>query len=152
MTTQFIITPENPESGDAIGLLNELSESLTSITGNSGSASFDATDVSVPRSLFVVARNMEQKAVGCGALRPISNDVAEIKRMYSNERGAGSAILKYLETKAFEMNYREVWLETRRVNEYAVNFYLRHGFQPIPNYGKYLGNPDAICFAKTLIK
>ena len=152
MTETFTITTENPESADAIFLLNRLSESLTEITGASGEASFDVSDVFAPRAVFVIARNEAGEAVGCGALRPLSEETGEIKRMFSKQRGAGHAVLKYLEAKAFEMNYKELRLETRRVNEYAVNFYLRNGFHPIPNYGKYIGRPDAICFAKFLIK
>ena len=152
MTAAFIITPENPASAEAARLLNELSVRLAEITGASGEASFDVSDVTQPRSVFVVARNDAGEAVGCGALRPVSDEIAEIKRMFSKQSGAGKAILEYLETKAFELNYKELWLETRRANRYAVNFYLRNGFTTIPNYGKYIGNPGAICFAKILIK
>lgn len=152
MTAAFIITPEDPASADATLLLNELSAQLSEITGASGEASFDVSDVTQPRSVFVVARNKTGQPVGCGALRPVSGEIAEIKRMFSKRRGAGKAILQYLETKACELNYKELWLETRRVNRYAVNFYLRNGFTTIPNYGKYIGNPGAICFAKILIK
>lgn len=150
MKNSFTIEPENPESGDATSLLTELSQKLAEITGNDGKASFDISEMLAPRSLFVVAKNKNEKAVGCGAIRPVSVKVAEIKRMYSKEKGAGAAILNYLETKAFEFGYKEVRLETRRVNEYAVNFYLRNGFRQIPNYGKYADRPDAVCFSKIL--
>jgi GNAT superfamily N-acetyltransferase len=150
MPSAFFIAPASPASDDAIGLLAELSAQLAGITGSSGAASFDVSSVSVPRSLFVVARNEAGAAIGCGALRPLSDEIAEIKRMYSKQRGAGHEILKYLATKALEMNYKELRLETRRVNETAVNFYLRNGFRPIPNYGKYVGRGEAICLAKKI--
>jgi GNAT superfamily N-acetyltransferase len=146
----FIIKPENPESDEATSLLTELSQKLAEITGNDGKSSFDISDMFAPRSLFVVAKNKNEKAVGCGAIRPISDEIAEIKRMYSKEKGVGTAVLKYLETKAFEFGYKELRLETRRVNEYAVNFYLKNGFREIPNYGKYAGRPEAVCFSKIL--
>lgn len=152
MTSEFVITPEDPGTTDAAGLLNELSDSLAKITGASGKASFDVSDVGGPRAIFVVARNRHDETIGCGALRPLSETVAEVKRMYSKQSGAGRAILKYLETRALEMNYKELWLETRRVNEEAVNFYRRNGFGEIPNYGKYTGRAEAICFGKILIK
>jgi GNAT superfamily N-acetyltransferase len=152
MTERFIITPENPATTDAAGLLNELSDSLTKITGASGQASFDLSDVSGPRAIFVIARNVAGVPVGCGALRPLSETVAEVKRMYSKQSGAGRAILKYLETQALALNYKELRLETRRVNEFAANFYRRNGFREIPNYGKYIGNPLAVCFGKIIIK
>lgn len=146
----FIIKPENPESDEATSLLTELSQKLAETTGNDGKSSFDISGMFAPRSLFVVAKNKNEKAVGCGAIRPISDEIAEIKRMYSKEKGVGTAVLKYLETKAFEFGYKELRLETRRVNEYAVNFYLKNGFRQIPNYGKYSGRPEAVCFSKIL--
>lgn len=41
-------------------------------------------------------------------------------------------------------------LETRLVNTRAVHFYERHGYSRIPNYGRYIGRPEAVCFEKTL--
>jgi ribosomal protein S18 acetylase RimI-like enzyme len=154
MTDRFVIKAENPESEDAFQLLRELSRKLALITGNSGKASFNFADVSVPRSLFVIARNKNNEAVGCGAIRRISGEIAEVKRMYAKRetKGVGTAILNHLERQAFESGYRHLRLETRRVNEYAVNFYLRRGFAPIPNYGKYIERPDAVCLGKILTK
>ena len=39
---------------DAILLMEELSETLRSITGHNGKNSFNSDDVCVPRSLFVI--------------------------------------------------------------------------------------------------
>ena len=48
--------------------------------------------------------------------------------------------------------YKAVWLETRRVNESAVRFYLEQGYQVRPNYGNYIGRSEAICFEKNFIQ
>ncbi|EPN1630550.1 GNAT family N-acetyltransferase, partial [Cronobacter turicensis] len=32
----------------------------------------------------------------------------------------------------------------------AVEFYLRRGYEIIDNYGRYVGQEDAVCFARTL--
>ena len=152
MNFQFSITSESPLSIDAALLLDELSVKLAGITGNDGRSSFDFSDIEHPRSLFVVARNRNNEPVGCGALRPLSENVGEIKRMFAKQRGAGTEILKYLENRALELDYQELWLETRRCNGYAVNFYLRNGFRPVPNYDKYMTRPEAICLGKILIK
>ncbi len=85
----FIIMEENPYHPDALQLFEELSQSLESITGNSGKGSFDLNDVSVPRALFVIARNQNGEAVGCGAIRPIDQNIAEVKRMYARTKGEG---------------------------------------------------------------
>ncbi len=146
------IQAEDPGSPDAQLLMDELSTVLAHITGDSGRASFDPDDVRAAKATFVIARNNTGQAVGCGAFRPLGEGVAEIKRMYSRpgHQGVGSAILAHLEAQARTLGYQALWLETRKVNERAVNFYRTRGFQTIDNYGKYLGNTQAICFAKQL--
>ena len=132
--------------------MEELSSTLADITGDSGKASFDPDDVRVARACFVVARDAEQPAVGCGALRPLQEGIAEVQRMYSRPGtcGVGSAILAYLEAAAADVSYRTLWLETRLVSERAVASYERGGYRRIPNFGKYAGSPKAVCFEKRL--
>ena len=60
-------------------------------------------------------------------------------------------MLAALEAKAQSLGYDEVRLETRRVNTVAVGFYRRAGYREIPPYGRYVGRPEAICFAKQLV-
>ena len=76
---------------------------------------------------------------------------AEIKRMYSKEKGTGSKILSYLERQAQQMGYKMLRLETRIVNANAVSFYERNEYRKIPNYGKYAGRENSICFEKSLV-
>lgn len=143
--------PVDPDCDAARGLIAELDAALAAICGDSGAQSFDANDVRGPRSVFLVARDMSGVAVGCGALRPLEGDVAEVKRMYARPgSGAGVQLLGELERRALEFAYREVWLETRKVNGRAVAFYERHGYRVIPNYGKYVGREDAVCLGKVL--
>ena len=143
--------PVDPDCDAARGLIAELDAALGAICGDSGAQSFDANDVRGPRSVFLVARDAAGLAVGCSALRPLEGDVAEVKRMYARPgSGAGVQLLGELERRALEFAYREVWLETRRVNVRAVAFYERHGYRVIPNYGKYAGREDAVCLGKVL--
>ncbi len=148
----YTITTEDPTTLDAQQLMAELSVVLAQITGASGQTSFNVDDVKVPRAVFMIARDAAGQPVGCGALRPLSDQIGEVKRMYarSQARGVGTAILQAIESYAKENSYTTLWLETRRVNTQAVQFYLRHGYQPIDNYGKYQGNPAATCFEKRL--
>jgi Acetyltransferases len=149
--TGLVIKRADINSDEARILIDELSAELQTITGNSGRASFHDADINNPRSLFVVA--MEQDvAVGCGAFREISDDTAEIKRMYAKKKsvGVGGKILAYLEEQAKEFGYSKVVLETRKCNEKAVSFYQRHGYGVIKNYGKYVEMPEAVCFEKIL--
>jgi len=146
------IFEEDPETPDALALMDELSETLQSVTGRSGRASFDPDDVRSPRSLFVVARGENGGALGCGAFRPMQEGIAGVKRMYARHRGkgVGTAILRYLENKAIEYGYITLWLETGVENGQAVKFYERMGYTVIPNFGKYAGNKASVCFEKRL--
>ncbi|AGF57159.1 N-acetylglutamate synthase-like GNAT family acetyltransferase [Clostridium saccharoperbutylacetonicum] len=147
------ITETQANTQDAINLMEELSKSLEFITGDSGKNSFNSNDVSVPRSLFVVAYNEEGEAIGCGAIRPINEEVAEVKRMFAKTKaiGVGSEILHYLENGAKKLGYSALWLETRLINERAVRFYEKNGYHRISNYGKYVNKPEAVCFEKNII-
>lgn len=148
----MIITACDPDSADARVLADELSDALAAITGASGKASYSPDDARVARSLFVVARDEDGRLLGCGALRPLEGHVGEVKRMYARPgtQGVGAALLAHIEHAAQAFGYRELWLETRRVNTRAVAFYLGHGYAEIPNYGKYIGRPEAVCFGRTL--
>lgn len=148
----IVIFAESPFSADAVSLMNELSECLKNITGDSGKSSFDANDVCNDKAVFVIARNQSGKAVGCGAFRPMNEISAEVKRMYAKEKGMGigSKILSYLEHQAHDMGYKTLRIETRIVNAEAVSFYERNGYVKIPNYGKYTKRANSICFEKNL--
>ncbi|MEO7494484.1 MAG: GNAT family N-acetyltransferase [Massilia sp.] len=147
----LIVAANDPAGGDASVLIGELNAALAAITGDSGANSFDAGDVRGARAAFVLARDDAGAAVGCGALRPLSAQVAELKRMYARPgSGAGAALLTALEARARELGYTELWLETRHVNLRAVQFYLRHGYKPIDNYGKYAGRAECACLGRRL--
>lgn len=140
----------DPHTADALKMMEELSETLEEITGNSGKSSFNVDDISDPRAIFVLAYSDEEEPIGCGAIRPIDKSIAEVKRMYAKDKakGVGTKILCYLEEQAQKLGYTKLWLETRLVNERAVAFYDRRGYKRIPNYGKYANRPEAVCFEK----
>lgn len=147
------IIETRPDEPDALLLIDELSQNLKSITGNSGKNSFNLNDVCIPRSLFVVAYNENGEGIGCGGLRPINENIAEVKRMFAKAKGigVGTEILHYLEIKAQKFGYSTLWLETRLINKRAVLFYEKKGYHRISNYGKYINNPKAVCFEKRII-
>lgn len=145
------IVEESPSSGDAVLLMEELSDTLESITGASGKSSFNIDDFQNSSSFFLIARDENQIAQACGSIRELEHKVGEIKRMYSRVPGLGTQILKQLEVKARVLGYKTLKLETRKINLVAVNFYLKNGYKVTNNYGKYVGNEKAICFQKSLL-
>ena len=149
---EITIKEESVHSPEARMLLSELSRALSQITGCSGERSFDPDQMDDPRACFAIARDDSGAAVGCGGFRPVENTTAEMKRVYSkvNGKGIGKRILAFLEGRAAEFDFDRIIVETRVVNENAVHFYLQNGYQVIPNYGKYVGHEEAICFEKLL--
>jgi len=136
---------------DAKELIDELSDILERVTGRSGRASFVASDVEGPRAAFMVAYDA-RGPVGCGGIRPLGDDTAEVKRVYSRRRGegVGGRILAALETRARTLGYGRLVVETGRPNEGAVRFYLAHGYVERENYGRYRGRPESVCLEKEL--
>jgi putative acetyltransferase len=92
--------------------------------------------------------------VGCGAIKELSNDSMEVKRMYVpiSRRGQGIAteILKELETWAHELKYSKCLLETGKKQPEAIELYKKNGYRIIPNYGQYENVENSVCFEKLL--
>ncbi|WP_326565594.1 GNAT family N-acetyltransferase [Amycolatopsis rhabdoformis] len=104
-------------------------------------------------AVFLVARSAGT-AVGCGGLRLLGPDEAEIKRMYvvPGARGTGvsTALLRALEDHAVARGITRLLLETGVRQPDAIRFYQREGYEPIPSFGSYAGDPLARCFARLL--
>ena len=96
----------------------------------------------------------DDKAVACGAIKPINENSMEVKRMFTlpEYRGNGFAviILEELEKWAKESEYEKIVLETGKLQLEAVALYKKCGYEIIPNYGQYIGVENSICFEKSL--
>lgn len=108
------------------------------------------TDIAV----FMVAREVDSTAVGCGALRQLDEYTAEIKRMYVlpeyRGRGIAGEIVAALEDFARTMGWRRLVLETGDRLPEAAGLYRKLGYRSIPLFGDYLGSESSLCFAKDL--
>jgi putative acetyltransferase len=114
---------------------------------------FDPELVSVPRSIFLLARR-DGNAVGCGALVPIDEYCVEVKRMFvaREERGHGIAtmILDELERLAREFEYDVIRLETGVKQPESIALYGKAGFYRIPNFPPFENDLSAVCFEKKI--
>jgi GNAT superfamily N-acetyltransferase len=102
----------------------------------------------------VVVVYLEEKPVGCGAIKKFDDFSVEVKRMFVSleKRGNGIAqeIVLELQKWTKELGYKKCVLETGIRQTEAVKFYQKNGFQRIENYGQYKGKENSICFEKTL--
>lgn len=90
-----------------------------------------------PRGRLLLAFE-EDALAGCGALRPIAQDVAELKRMWVRPafrgRGLGRRIAEALLAAAREERYRTTRLDTLDGMREAIALYRSLGFREIPPY------------------
>lgn len=103
---------------------------------------------------YAVVINLAGEPVGCGALRPYTNDKIEVKRMYvpleHRSKGLATVVLKELEKWAVELGYHHLILETGIRQPEAIRLYTKNGYKSIPNYGQYQGVSSSVCFEKHL--
>jgi putative acetyltransferase len=147
------IGPEDPRSAEAQGLLSAFVEEVRKRYDEPPAdvGFFDPNLVSVPRSVFLVVRSGGE-AVGCGALVPMEDEVAEIKRMFvvPGERGHGIAkrILEELERFARDFEYDAIRLETGVKQPESLALYGKSGFYRVPNFAPFEDDATAVCFEK----
>jgi putative acetyltransferase len=102
----------------------------------------------------VVVAYLDEKGVGCGAIRGLEARQGEIKRMFVREecrgRGIAGRILGELEAWARELNFDECVLETGYKQPEAIALYKREGYETIPNYGQYADVGNSICMRKLI--
>jgi GNAT superfamily N-acetyltransferase len=154
IVAEISITVESPYSEVAARLIENLSAELGERYGDDGAGAFCPEDVRVPGGAFVVAW-LGERAVGCGALRPLERGIGEVKRMFvepdARRQGIARKILERLEIIATQFGYRALRLETGILQPEAVNLYKSAGYWRVRCYGRYADNLLSVCFEKRLI-
>lgn len=142
------------KNGDLLNLINKLDIELLTRYPAHGIHGLDFSDKEIDKVLFVVAYCIETP-VGCGALRPISDNSIELKRFFVDRSyrklGIASKILKYLENKAKEVGYSLIRLETGPEQPESINLYKKFGYYEIDKFGEYVDDKYSICFEKKLV-
>jgi putative acetyltransferase len=105
-------------------------------------------------TIFLLARDPDGVAIGCGALRELDASTGEIKRMYvvpqRRRSGVAAAVLAALEAEAVRRGWMRLRLETGTEQPDAMAFYERHGYQRIANFGHYAGSAVSVCYERAL--
>ena len=119
---------------------------------NAGSTTADPVEISPPQGIFLVLREDDGDAVGCGGVKLLTPSKAEIKRMWlhpsTRGRGLGALLLDALESAARELGATEGVLDTNATLAAALALYRLHGWREVPSYND---NPYAThWFAKEL--
>jgi len=108
----------------------------------------------VDTTVFLLARDPDGVAVGCGGLRGPGPDTGEVKRMYVVPQrrcsGVASVVLAALEAEAVGRGWTGLRLETGTAQPDAMAFYQRHGDRRIPNFGHYADSTLSVCYERAL--
>ena len=110
-------------------------------------------EVEVGRGAFALA-SIAGRAVGCGAVRLVEPDTAELKRMFVIPRfrrqGVAKALLRFLESEAAALGATLIVLETVITPPDAPALYRKAGYSEIPRFGPYTNSEISYCMGKRL--
>ncbi len=107
-----------------------------------------------PDGVFLVLRDDDGQAVGCGGIARFDAARGEVKRMYvvpeARGRGLGRRLLEELEAQARTLGYTSVVLETGDRQPEAIRLYESSGYERIPCYPPYDTRALSLCFEKRI--
>ncbi len=149
-----IITPERPDTADAIVLINELEAHLTPLYPPENRHGFSVEKLIAQAVAFFLVRYHGTPA-GCGGIKLFGTEYGEIKRMYVRPQfrgfGFGKLMLNHLADYARAHGVLLLRLETGIYQREAIGLYERMGFQRIPPFGMYKEDPLSRCYEKQLL-
>ena len=95
------------------------------------------TEYAAPTGAFILAEERGH-CLACIGLRPFSDDVGEIKRLYvvpaARGRGLGRVLVERIIVVARQIGYRSLLLDTLPFMQEAQALYLSLGFRPTTAY------------------
>lgn len=148
----------SPLVPDALELIAALNAELSAMYPEAGATHFslESEEVARGRGAFFVVY-YDAAPAGCGAVRLLDSETAELKRMYVRPGlrgvGIGSQLVSQLEAEAKTLGARRLVLETGCRQEAALSLYRRCGFEPIALYGEYRLSPaTSVCLGKSITR
>jgi putative acetyltransferase len=109
----------------------------------------DLEDLRQPEITFWTVWD-NQVLLGCGALKELNPEHAEIKSMRTSslarQKGIASKLLQHMLTEAGKRNYRRLSLETGSMPffEPARKLYARFGFKYCAPFANYKADPNSV--------
>lgn len=150
------IAVETPLQDDVRELVRALNAYLNPLSPPEFQFQMTVEQMAGPATTLFVARDDSGRAVGMGALKVESDDLAEVKRMFTlpEVRGqrVGSALLASVEALAREKGISVLKLETGEGSgfEPAQRVYTRGGFTRCGAFLDYPESPYSAFFEKRL--
>lgn len=145
------IALERADQPDVAALIGELDAYQKPLYPPASHHGIDIASLIAPNVIFAVARDDDDRALGCGAL-VIDGALGEVKRMFvrPSHRGRGIAwlLLAKLEDEGAHRGCTSFALETGILQSDALRFYERCGYALCAPFGKYVSDPHSIFMNK----
>ncbi len=149
-----IITPERPDSTDAVALITELEAELDPLYPTMSRHGYSVEKLIAQKVAFFVLRENDMPA-GCGGVQLFGTDYGELKRMYVRPpfrgSGFGRMLVDHLAEHTRTRGVGLLRLETGIHQAAAIHLYERMGFQRIPPFGSYFEDPNSLFFEKRIL-
>ena len=152
--TNVHIVLESPDQPEVIALIDELDAYQDTLYPPESRHYLDLKSLTQSNTIFAVARDMNARAVGCGAI-VLHSSYGEIKRLYvhpeSRGRGIARQILEALESAAHLRDCPELMLETGPYQPAALALYETSGYKRRGPFGAYTDDPLSVFMQKSLV-
>ncbi|MBQ5946511.1 GNAT family N-acetyltransferase [Massilia sp. ST3] len=149
----MIINTETPDQPEVRAMLEQLDAYHAALYPAESNHLLDVDSLLREDALFLVARDVGGKAVGCAALVN-RGGYGEIKRMFVSEErrglGAGGQLLEHLTMFARMSGLQALLLETGIHQAPAIRLYERAGFVRREPFGDYRPDPLSVFMEKRL--
>lgn len=148
------ITPESPDTADALLLIRELETHLEARYPRESRHGLSVEQLLAEGVPFFVLRADDGTPAGCVGVKLFGTEYAEVKRMYVRPQfrghGFAKALLQHIEDYTRAHGITCLRLETGIYQTEAIGLYERLGFQRIPPFGSYTDDPLSQCYEKQL--
>lgn len=145
----YIVKRTTSEDVDFKFLEKQLDDELFEIYGDMQS-NYSSHNTVIDLKTIIIF--VDQKPIGCGCLKFLDCDLAEVKRVYVSleyrDRGVAKIIVKEIEKLAIESNIKNIILQTGSRQKAAGNLYESMGYKLTENYGPYVNDSNSICMKK----
>ncbi|NVP54574.1 GNAT family N-acetyltransferase [Mycoplana rhizolycopersici] len=148
------IAVESPLQDEVRALVAELNEVLLALSPPEACYHLTVEQMAEPGVTVWIARDGDGSAIGCGALKRHSQQVGEVKRMFTRPqwqgRGIGRDILARIIDAAQDDGISELVLETGDQHPAAWAIYEKAGFNRCGPVLDYPESPYSIFYQKQL--
>ncbi|MHA6480703.1 GNAT family N-acetyltransferase [Paenibacillus sp. strain BS8-2] len=148
-----VVLEVTADDGSLAALIAQLDEYLAGIYPADEIFGVDFSDPGTRDMAFAIAY-LNGRPVGCGGIRSLDADIAELKRFYvepdARRGGIAAKVYGFLEKRAIELGHTRLRLETGEPQFESIGFYRKQGFYPIERFGEYINCESSYCMEKVI--